>query len=347
MDKNLQRIIKIIGILCITYLLFLIFPNVKVCFNWIVKILLPFFIGFAGAYLLVPIVEKITNYKVNYKASVIIVVSAFIVFLVLVFVLVVPKTLKQFDLLFDNIPLYIENISSFLNKLSTKLSFLPNEILPTPHNIQHLLMNVGIKITNNYNKLFENIKYYALVILISPILIVYFLFEFRTIKTKLKDYLIKKGKEEVFSVLLEINKNMRNYVNGVFIVMVVLTLFATILFSFVGLDLALLWGMIIGITNIIPYIGPYIGGAIVVLFTLATSIKKTFTVLVIIVVLQLVESNFISPNIHSKSVKTSPILVLLFVSIFGEIMGIFGMIMAVPILSIFQILVNKIKILKI
>lgn len=347
MDKSLQRIIKIIGILCIAYLCFLIFPSIKVCLVWILKILLPFFIGFVGAYLLVPLVEKITKLKVNYKASVIIVVTTFIVFITLVFMLVVPKTLTQFDFLFDNIPIYIENVSSFLNKISEKLTFLPDEFLPTPENIQHLLMNFGIKISNNYNKIFENIKYYALVLLISPILIIYFLFEFKTIKVKIKDYLFEKEKEELYQTLLQINKNMRSYINGVFIVMIALSLIATILFSFIGLDLSLLWGVIIGITNIIPYIGPYIGGAIVVIFTLATSTKKAISVLIIIIVLQLIESNLISPNIHSKSVKTSPILVLLFVSIFGEIMGIFGMIIAVPILSIFQILVNKIKILKI
>lgn len=346
MDKNLQRIIKIIGLLCIIYLVFLIFPNIKVGFNWIIKILLPFFIGFGGAYLLMPLVDKLTKCKVSYKASVIIVVTIFIVFLTLILMLVIPKTINQFNMLFENIPLYIENVSDFLNKLTKKLSFLPSEFLPTPENLHTFFMNLGIKVSNNYNKIFENITYYGLVLLLSPILIVYFLFDFKKIKESIKTFLLNRGKEELFNTLVEINKNMRSYFNGVFVVMVFLSLLATILFSIVGIDLALLWGIIIGITNIIPYIGPYIGGAIVVAFTLATSFKKTLSVLIIIVVLQLVESNFISPNIHSKSVKTSPILVILFVSIFGEIMGIFGMIIAIPILSIFQILVNKIKILK-
>jgi predicted PurR-regulated permease PerM len=128
--------------------------------------------------------------------------------------------------------------------------------------------------------------------------------------------------------------------------MFLLSIISTILFSIIGIEHSLLWGIIIGTTNVIPYIGPYIGGAIVVTFTLLTSYKKAFIVLIVIVILQLIESNFISPNIHSKTVKTSPILVLLFVSIFGQILGIFGMIIAVPILSIFQILVNKIPILK-
>lgn len=346
MDKTLLKIIKIIGLLCITYLIMLIFPSIRVCINWLIKILLPFFIGFCGAYLLVPLVEKLSSCKVSYKASVIIVVSIFVVFITFIVMLVIPKTIKQFNLLFENLPLYIENVSDFLNKMSKKLSFLPSEFLPTPENLHTFFTNIFENITNNYNKILENITYYALVLLISPVLIVYFLFDFKKILAKVKELLLRKNKEKVYYTLVEINKNMRNYFTGVFVVMVVLSLLATILFSIVGIELPLLWGLIIGITNIIPYIGPYIGGAIVIIFTLATSFKKAFSVLIIIVVLQLIESNFISPNIHSKSVKTNPILVLLFVSIFGELMGIFGMIIAIPILSIFQILVNKIQILK-
>ena len=173
---------------------------------------------------------------------------------------------------------------------------------------------------------------------------------------------IEKGKQYIQSILKcnnvngMIEKRVRDNVvelnieagdfNGVLIVMVLLSLLATILFSIIGVEHSLLWGRIIGITNIIPYIGPYIGGAIVVAFTLLTSYKKALIVLVIIVLLQLIESNFITPNIHSKTMKTSPILVLLFISIFGQIMGIFGMIIAIPFLSIFQILVNKIPLLK-
>lgn len=346
MDKNLQKIIKTIGILIIIFLIISIFPTIRATFNWVVKILMPFFIGFIGAYLLFPIAQKLNKCKVSYKASVIIVVSIFVVFTTLILMLLVPKTINQFNHLIENIPIYIENISDFLDKISKKVDYLPSEFLPTPTNLHNLLVSISTKISNNINEVFENIAYYALVVLISPILIIYFLFEFEHLKQKIKAYLISKEKEEVLEILTLINKNMRSYFNGVFVVMVLLSLFSTLLFSIVGIDLALLWGIIIGITNIIPYIGPYIGGAIVIAFTLATSFKKAFSVLVIIVVLQLVESNLISPNIHSKSVKTSPVLVLLFVSIFGEIMGVLGMIIAVPILSIFQILVNKIKILK-
>ena len=175
MDKNLQRIIKIIGLLCITYLILLIFPTIKIFFEWLLRIILPFLIGFIGAYLLIPLVDRLTKCKVSYKASVIIVVSMFVVFSILILMIVIPKTIYQFNLLFENIPSYIDNVSHFLDDISNKMDFLPNEFLPTPNNVYLFLQNLGNKISGNLNKILENITYYLVVILLSPVLIVYFL----------------------------------------------------------------------------------------------------------------------------------------------------------------------------
>lgn len=343
MDKTLQKIIKIIGIIIICYLIYLLYPGIKTIFYWLIKIFIPFIIGFVGAYLLLPIVNKLAKYKISYKASALIVVSIFLVAFIFLAVIFVPKTIKQAYFLIENLPIYLENLSSKLNLLCEKLSFLPEEYLPTEENLLILFNKFINKLNQNIDKILSDASFYLLTLIVSPILMVYFLLDFKKITRFIKNKLIENEKEEALETLLEIDKTMRAYFNGVIIVMVLLSLFATILFSIVGIDLPLLWGTIIGITNIIPYIGPYIGGAIVVVFTLATSATKTISVLIIIIALQLIESNLISPNIHSKTTKTSPILVLLFVSIFGDLMGIFGMIIAIPILSIIQILLNKIK----
>ncbi len=346
MDKTLQKIIKIIGILIICYLLYLIFPTIKGILYWFIKILMPFIIGFVGAYLLEPLVEKLSKYKINYKVSVIIIVLVFVVITSIFGVILFPKMVEQINLLGQNIPVYIQNISGYLDLLCSKLDFLPKEFLPSAENIQHYLIKLFTNATSNTSIILENITFYLVTIFISPILTIYFLLEFKKITSFIKQELLKREKEEVYQTLVEINKTMRSYFSGVIVVMIVLSLIATILFSVIGVELPLLWGIIIGITNIIPYIGPYIGGAVVVLFVLSTSASKVISVLIVIVALQIIESNFITPNIQSKKLKTSPILVLLFVSIFGEIMGVFGMIIAIPVLSIFQILLNKIGILE-
>lgn len=341
MDKKLSKIIKILVVVLIIYILYLLFPGIKIIWNYLIKIFLPFVIGFIGAYILYPLVEKLTKFKVSYKASAIIIVSIFLVFIIFLGVLIVPKTIEQIDKLIENIPNYIDSISHYLDSLSAKLDYLPNNLQPTPENVSNYINMFVDKGASNIGDVLENSTFYFLTILITPILIVYFLLDFKKIMSFIKELLIKYDKEKIYNLLLEINQTMRSYLNGVIVVMILLSLLATFAFKIIGVQFSLLWGIVIGITNIIPYIGPYIGGIIVVGFTMTTSITKALSVLIVIIILQLVESNFITPNIHSKTINTSPILVLLFISIFGKIFGIFGMIIAVPILSIMQILLNK------
>lgn len=346
MDKILLKILKIIGALVIVYLTYLIFPSVKNIFSWLIKILTPFILGFVGAYLLKPIVDWLVKRKIKYKTSVFIVVVGLIFVCSIFGFLVIPRIITQTTTLITQLPNYIDELSSILNDLSEKLYYLPESFKPTPSNIYQKALNIISNLSNSVSTITSNFGFYFMLMFLTPILIVYFLLDFNKISDYLKYYLIKKEKEKIYDFFSEVNKTMRAYFNGVLIVMLIMIAISSVIFKLIGLDLSLLWGLIIGITNIIPYIGPYIGGAVVVVFALTYSFEKALIVLIVIIVLQLVESNLISPNIHSKTINSNPILVLLFVSIFGEIFGIFGMILAVPMLSIFQILFDKIKILK-
>lgn len=341
MDKKLLKILKVVLILIAIYLVYLIFPGIQKIFNFLLLVILPFLIGFTGAYLLLPIVEWLEKFKIKRNLSVLVVILGFILTLTFMGIFIIPRLINQVDTLIDNLPNYIENVAHLLEKISDKLSFLPDNLKPTPKNVEAFLTS---KIANATNALFATIEKsisYFLIIVMSPILMVYFLLDFDNIKKKLKEVLIEKEKTIFYETLIEIDEVMRAYFKGVFLVISVLTILATICFMIIGLDLPLLWGIIIGITDLIPYLGPYIGGAIVVLFALSISFDKAIIVLIAIIVLQLVESNFISPNVHSKTVKTNPILVILSLSFFGKILGIFGMLIAVPFLSIIQIIIKK------
>ena len=95
--------------------------------------------------------------------------------------------------------------------------------------------------------------------------------------------------------------------------------------------------MIIGVTNIIPYFGPYIGGAFPVLYALIDSSSLALIVLVVIIGIQVLESDVISPYLHSKNNDLHPILVIFGVVLFGKIFGVIGMVLAVPLLSFTKI----------
>jgi predicted PurR-regulated permease PerM len=175
----------------------------------------------------------------------------------------------------------------------------------------------------------------------SIVLMIYFLIDFDKIIEwlKLKSDSFKKIKLKEY--LVDIKDTMQAYFKGVILVSSILILLSFILFTIFDIDYAFLLAIVIGITDIIPYIGPYIGGGLAVIVALTTSLKKAIIVLIIIVILQGLESWLITPKIQSKSIKVHPILVLLSLIFFGSIWGVIGMIVAVPLLAIIQTTIRK------
>ena len=119
--------------------------------------------------------------------------------------------------------------------------------------------------------------------------------------------------------------------------MLIMASLSTISFLIAGLDYPLLFGVIIAITNVIPYLGPYIGGAFPVLYALIDSPSLAVIILVIVVIIQVIESDIISPYLHGKRNDINPVLVIFGLVFFGKIFGVIGMILSVPLMSIIKI----------
>ncbi|MDD4000432.1 MAG: AI-2E family transporter, partial [Bacilli bacterium] len=102
-------------------------------------------------------------------------------------------------------------------------------------------------------------------------------------------------------------------------------------------DFAIFFAIIIAITNVIPYLGPYIGAVFPVLYALLTSPSKALVVALAIFLVQQIESNFLTPYINSKRIKTHPLIGILFLLFYGNLFGIIGMIFATPVLAIIRI----------
>jgi predicted PurR-regulated permease PerM len=96
-------------------------------------------------------------------------------------------------------------------------------------------------------------------------------------------------------------------------------------------------GLVIALTNIIPYFGPFIGAIPAVLIAAAISSKAVIVILVTIAVLQFIEGNILGPLIVGKSLNMHPVAIMLVLLAGGELAGVLGMIIAVPAASILKI----------
>lgn len=102
-----------------------------------------------------------------------------------------------------------------------------------------------------------------------------------------------------------------------------------------GMDYVVLISIIVGVTNIIPFFGPFIGAIPSALILLTSSPEDTLVFLVFILILQQIDGNIIGPKILGESVGLSKLGVMIAILLGGKMFGVIGMILAVPVTAVF------------
>ena len=120
---------------------------------------------------------------------------------------------------------------------------------------------------------------------------------------------------------------------------VIIGIATTIAMTLMGVRYAPLLGFLIGLFNMIPYIGAIIAVAIAALITLITGgLYQTIWMLIVVIILQQIDANIINPRIIGHSLKISPLLVIFATSVGGTYFGILGMFLSVPIIAVIKII---------
>jgi predicted PurR-regulated permease PerM len=133
---------------------------------------------------------------------------------------------------------------------------------------------------------------------------------------------------------------IQKYLVGVGMVMLLLAIVNSIGLMIIGIEYAAFWGVLAGLLAIIPYIGSIIGGALPFLFALATTgtTWQPLAVIAFYVIIQQIEGNIITPKVVGNQVNINPLISIIGLLVFGLYWGIGGIILALPIISIFKLI---------
>ena len=122
----------------------------------------------------------------------------------------------------------------------------------------------------------------------------------------------------------------------------IMAILATIVLSILRVKYAIILGIMIGIFNLIPYFGAIIAGCVSVLITLLTGgFFKALWAAIALIILQQIDGNFTSPKIMGEVLDTSPLLVILAVTLGGGLFGVVGMIISVPIVITVKMAIDE------
>ena len=333
--KN-KRLIKITLILLNLLLICKLFPYLgtilKNCFN----LLLPFIIGFTLSFLLLPLVDWLVKHRIKRTYAVLISVSLLFIIIGGIIVFFVPIVIDEINFIINHIPDYMLLLNNKIEKIKVEFAFLPSEFIPDIETIELKITEFFINIIGKVFNMFTHFISYIISFLMSIILMIYFLLDFDKICLFIKEKAKKVTKIDLLEYFRNIKETIYAYFKGVILVSTIVFVLSFISFRIININYALMMGLIIGITDIIPYIGPYIGGSIVAVIASSDSLENMLMVIIVVIIIQGLESWFITPKIQSKKISVHPILVLLFIVIFGKIMGVIGMLIAVPVLAILQ-----------
>lgn len=332
-------------------------------FHWIIRLFTPFIIGFTFAYLLNPLVKVIESLileyilkKINIKDKSKEKISRFlgitticiitIGLVVLLFSFVIPELLTSIESLITNTPLYLEKSKNYLLGLLKNHGELESMVINNYDAINTYFMN-AINDTllpkiEEWIVIFSNGVFGAVKVLFNVIMgfiiSIYFLYDKEVFISQ-----IKKGLYGVFSIRSANNiidnarhtdKIFGNFIVGKLLVTIVFCLLSFIFLALFGFPYALLISVILGITNIIPYFGPYIGGIPSAFLVLLQAPSKFWPFLIFLVIMQQIDNYIVGPYLTGTKIGIKSFWVLFAIMIFGGLFGLIGMLIGVPIFAL-------------
>lgn len=346
--------------ICFAYLIFngnIFFTNLKK----ILHICMPIIDGFVIAYLLAPIVNFIENkiltpiyirFKVNIDKKTKSRMRTFSICFTLIFVflmmygfvsIVIPQIYRSIQSIVISFPTYINNMIDFLEKLLAKYPDIETSVTGLIEQYSNVLTSwVNTKLLPGMNDLIRNLSLSVLSFLISVWnMIIGLIISIYVLASKEK--FLGQGKKLIYSIFKTesannilsdfrfINKTFGGFVSGKLLDSLIIGIICFICLSFIGTPYPVLISVIVGVTNIIPFFGPYLGAIPSAILILLISPIQCLYFLIFILILQQFDGNFLGPKILGNSTGlSSGFWVIFSITIFGGLFGVLGMLLGVP-----------------
>ena len=324
--------------------------------------LMPVYIGLIIAFLLSPLVNKSDEYifgplmhKIIKKketadnatrglsVAVVLILTMVVIFGLIM--MVVPEVISSIRQFGNNMPAYYHNLidagdklfksypaaAEYFNSLSTsvytKLSdWLWNDLLP---NSNKMLTFLTGKVMVAVGVIMD--------VIIGIIVSIYLMASKENFCAQAKKLLYaifpKKWSDSALSVLGETHTVFAKFISGKLIDSLIVGILTFIVMSIAGVPYTVLVSVIIGVTNVLPYFGPYIGTIPCAILVLIANPMKGILFIVLVIILQQIDGNILGPKILGDSIGLKSFWILFSILIFGSLFGLLGMICAVPVFA--------------
>ncbi|NQN67368.1 AI-2E family transporter [Streptococcus suis] len=316
--------------------------------SFIEIILLPMLLTGLLYYLLNPIVDWLEKYKITRTAAISVLFVLIGLLLVWGLAVAIPSIQEQVTSFAQNLPSNIQKIESHVTTLLENEQF--EQFRPTAlemlNKVNDQIISYAQKFSSSAvnwaSSLISTASQIIVAILIMPFILFYLLRDGQQLNAHVTQYLPTKWRSSVSKVLTDVNSQLSNYVRGQVTVAIIVALMFSIMFSLIGLSYPVTLGVMAGFLNLIPYLGSFLAMIPAVILGLIAGPVMLIKVLIVFMVEQTIEGRFVTPLIIGSSLSIHPITILFVLLTAGQMYGVLGVLLGIPIYASIKVVVKAI-----
>lgn len=318
------------------------------CFVYILRsVLLPFVAGIIIGYLLDPLATRFQKLGMNRGWATIAVMVLVILIMVPAFILLINLIDEQLGIFIKVVPNYV---GSLIKKAEPLLADLESRF--DGFSAERIKEYMRSSMSNNLailGKIIRGIVTSSMAIinlisllLITPVVAFYMLRDWNTFIAKVRSLLPRRSKRSIEVQAREIDRTLSGFIRGQVSVCVILGTFYAVGLHLVGLDLGLMVGFLAGIISFIPYVGSISGFivSIILAFAQFNSLMPIVNVVIVFLIGQFLEGNFLTPKLVGDNVGLHPVWVMFALLAGGVLLGFLGLMIAVPVAAVIGVLIR-------
>lgn len=307
------------------------------------SIYIPIFISYFLAFLLNPIVRWLEKRGFGRVGPIFLILSLVFALIIAFALMMVPKIVVQLQLMFQRLPLLMDFLSERAGPLSQRYLGYDvftqwKDVLPTviPETAVYPAVSLLESVLSGTVRALSTL----LSVLMIPILTFYILKDYYLLNEKILLIVPRRYLIDVKEVLRRLSIVLGGLIRGQFLVCAILAAYYSVALSAVGVEMALLLGILSGLMNLVPFVGALSSLALTIFLAVLSGaqITQCIAILGVYLVANLLDNTVLTPRIVGKQMGISPLTIILALLAGGELLGFLGILLALPMMAMVKVL---------
>ncbi|WP_086348307.1 AI-2E family transporter [Candidatus Enterococcus clewellii] len=331
------------GVVFVFHLVGFIFEPLQIIFKTVIG---PVILALILYYLLNPLINWLERRGIKRVISVSLVFVLIIGLIALGVVLIIPILQNQINSLVKDFPSYISDVSRSISDFFRDTPF-EQSLRDSLASVQKWFDNLSNSLDEYFTKavagastVFSTITGFALIMVTAPIITFFLLKDDQKFFSAILAIIPPRFRADAKEIGATMNSQVGAYLKGQILVSIAVGVLTFIGFLIIGMPYSGTLSIIVGITAVVPYIGPFVAFVPAAIVAFMVSFPMLVQMCIVWVIVQMLNGHLIEPQVMGKHLVVHPLTIVIVLLVMGDLLGMFGLIFGIPIYAIIKVLVT-------